>query len=73
MKSLARDTEVVALIEAKMPNASPEEKLQASFEFWQFFDALWVIADRLVAERENAATARDKSASFATVETPPNA
>ena len=73
MKSLARDTEVVALIEAKMPDASPEEKLQASFEFWQFFDALWAIADRLVTKRENASVARDKFVTFATVGTSPNA
>ena len=73
MKSLASDTEVQAIIEAKMADASPEEKLQASFEFWQFFDAIWAIADRLVSERESTSAARDKSASFATLEMPPNA
>ena len=73
MKSLARDTEVIALIEASMPDASPAAKLHASFEFWQFFDAIWAIADRLVTERANASSTRDKSASFATLETPPNA
>ena len=73
MRQLARDTEVVAFIETKMPDASPEEKLQAAFEFWQFLEAIWSIADRLVTERQNASAARDNSASFATLETPPNA
>lgn len=73
MRKLARDNEPVAFIEAKMPNASLEQKLQASFEFWQFFDALWAIADRLVSEREGIAPARDKSVPFANVETPTNA
>lgn len=72
MKSLARDTEVATYIEASMPDASPEEKLQASFEFWQFFDAIWAIADRLVSERENASRARDNPVPFATLEMPPN-
>ena len=73
MRKLAKDTEIVAFIEVRLPDASPEEKLHASFEFWQFFDALWAIADRLVTKRENASVARDKFVTFATVGTSPNA
>ena len=53
MRRLHRDTEVLKIIEDKMPNATHEEQMQATYEFWQFFDALWVIADRLVSEREH--------------------
>ena len=73
MRKRARDTEVPAIVETAMPNASFEELLQATFEFWQFFDALWAIADRLVTEREQGRTARDNSAPFASVEPSPNA
>lgn len=73
MRKLARDTEVLAIVETAMPNATHEEKLQVTFEFWQFFDALWAIADRLVTDRERERAARDNSASFGSVETPSNA
>ena len=52
MRKLHLDTEVLKIIEDKMPDATHEEQMQATYEFWQFFDALWAIADRLVTERE---------------------
>ena len=67
MRKLARYTEVLAIIEATMPDATHEEKLQASFELWQFFDAIWVIADRLVTEEEQTGAERDKSVPFASL------
>lgn len=50
-----------------MPDATIEEKLLVTHEFWQFFDALWAVVNRLVTEEENARE-RDKSAMFASVE-----
>ncbi|MEX8519028.1 MAG: hypothetical protein AB3X44_10995 [Leptothrix sp. (in: b-proteobacteria)] len=73
MKQQDRDTEILAFIEAKMPDATIEEKLLVTHEFWQFFDALWAVADRLVTEVENARARRDKSVAFASVETSPDA
>ena len=61
MRKLARYTEVLAVVETEMPNASLEEKLEATFEFWRFFDAVWAIADRLVSEQKQARGERDKS------------
>lgn len=45
-----RDTYVSPLIEAHMPNASLEEKLAAQLKLWMFFDALYVVYERM--ERE---------------------
>jgi hypothetical protein len=35
---------VLKIIEDTMLDATLEEQMQATFEFWQFFDALWAIA-----------------------------
>jgi hypothetical protein len=61
MRQRERDTEILPVVEQTMPDATPEEKLQATFELWEFFDAIWAIADRIVTERECAAI-RDRSA-----------
>jgi hypothetical protein len=52
MRKLHRDSEVLKIIEDTMPGAKYEEQMQATHEFWQFFDAVWAIADRLLTERE---------------------
>ncbi|MEX8519026.1 MAG: hypothetical protein AB3X44_10985 [Leptothrix sp. (in: b-proteobacteria)] len=52
MRSRARDSEVFGFIKEAMPTASVEEQLQATHECWEFIDAIWAIADRLVSERE---------------------
>ena len=39
MRKLARYTEVLAVVETAMPDASLEEKFQTSFEIWRFFPA----------------------------------
>jgi hypothetical protein len=64
MTKPSRYREVAALIETAMPHASHEEKLQASFEFWEFFDAIWAIADRQITEAEHARNERDISVAF---------
>jgi len=60
MRTPARYTEILPIVEQTMPDATHEEKLQATFELWEFFDAIWAIADRRVTEREEAQAARDK-------------
>lgn len=59
MRELARYSEVLPLIEKLMPEATKEEQLKANVELWEFFDAVWAIADRLANEEE--AAMRDKS------------
>jgi hypothetical protein len=71
MNEQDRDTEILPIIERAMPDATHEEKLQATFELWEFFDAIWAIADRLVTEEE-ARLARDKSSRLDKLELPPN-
>ena len=45
-----------------MPDATPEEKLEASQELRRFFEAIWAIADRLVTEEESAEASPSESA-----------
>ena len=73
MRKLARHTEVLAVVETAMPDASLEEKLEAGFELWRFFDAIWTVADRLVTEEERARATRDKSAPSDSLESSPHA
>lgn len=68
MKKAARDTEILDLVEEMMPTAARDEKLLASYHLWEFFDAIWLIADRVIGERETLGT-RDKPGASATVDT----
>lgn len=45
-----RDTYISPLIEARMPDASPEEKRAAQAKLWAFFDALYSVYEDM--ERE---------------------
>lgn len=56
----AHDIKTLELIESGMPGASPDQVRQATEEFWLFFDALWAIADRVVAEKEALGAVRDR-------------
>lgn len=69
MKPDTRETEVLPFIDEGMGDASYEEKLKVTHEFWEFFDAINDVAGRIAIERlAKEDIERDKSAKSASVD-----
>lgn len=54
MQKLLRDTQPLPTIVKLMPDATFEEHMEASQTIWRLFDAVWVVAERLVKEEQVA-------------------
>jgi hypothetical protein len=60
MKPRLRDITVLSFVEKGMPDATFEEKMKCSQQFWLYFDAWWAVAERITKEEAEGVNNIDK-------------